>query len=88
MDGMTVLRVGTGRRRARSTGETSDAPTATVDLQIRGMTCASCAARIEKRLNCRFRVEIEMTRRFVKDQNRWILKNRTCEGNPLPLTSR
>ena len=30
---------------------TGDAPVATVDLAVGGMTCASCVARVEKKLN-------------------------------------
>ncbi|QUW85505.1 copper-translocating P-type ATPase (plasmid) [Streptomyces mirabilis] len=36
---------------AKTATETAPAPTAAVELSIGGMTCASCAARIEKKLN-------------------------------------
>src|SRR4051812_12804707 len=32
-------------------GQATDSSTASIDLAIGGMTCASCAARIEKKLN-------------------------------------
>ena len=37
--------------RTATVNRTAAAPTTTVDLVIGGMTCASCAMRIEKRLN-------------------------------------
>jgi Cu+-exporting ATPase len=39
------------RQPTRTGGETPDSTLRTVELQVGGMTCASCAARIEKKLN-------------------------------------
>ncbi|MGZ4597663.1 MAG: cation transporter, partial [Actinomycetes bacterium] len=41
----------TARPPASATGTTGATPPARIELRLGGMTCASCAARIEKKLN-------------------------------------
>jgi P-type Cu+ transporter len=42
---------GSGRKRADGTADGTAAPRASIELAVEGMTCASCATRVQKKLN-------------------------------------